>query len=168
VYKLVLVKAYHADKWRQGQEGALGPVRWLDSLLYLHGCRQNVGLSPSSWLVSTTWQNLKQQTFECPLNTLMNYDTHTHCNKFTLRKSLTVVSRGVNKFFQTLTKLANSKECLLAKSKNNSGSEEGESVRGMLASGFLFLLAKPELTRGYPHPCELHTIIQSRLSYITT
>jgi hypothetical protein len=46
------------------------------------------------------------------------------------KKRVTVI-RSVDKFYQTLARVVSSKEFLLAKSENNSGSGEEESMRGV-------------------------------------
>jgi hypothetical protein len=58
------------------------------------------------------------------------------------------MSRGVNKFFKTLAKVASISEFSLAKSENNWPNIYKLSVRGKksarLASGFVILLTNPE------------------------
>jgi hypothetical protein len=56
------------------------------------------------------------------------YGTMQHACSFTLT-ALKLSNRGVDKFFNTLARLASSEEFSLAKSENSSGSEEDESVK---------------------------------------
>jgi hypothetical protein len=72
-----------------------------------------------------------------------------------------IYTRGVDKFFKTLAKVASRSEYLLAKSENNCKTGQWERKNTRQAGEWVciftrqaeILLAFGEFAIGYPHPC---------------